>query len=51
MSASQHQATTEQPATINENGLQECGWMTCLLMVVHLTCQKFTVKQYENLVV
>jgi hypothetical protein len=38
MLAAQHQATTEQPAGINENGLQEYGWMTHLLMVFHLTC-------------
>ncbi|KAM0927407.1 hypothetical protein ACQ4PT_002858 [Festuca glaucescens] len=30
--AAQHQATTEQPAGINENALQEYGWMTRLLM-------------------
>ncbi|KAM0873937.1 hypothetical protein ACQ4PT_037741 [Festuca glaucescens] len=32
MSAAQHQATIEQHAGINENGLQEYGWMTNLLM-------------------
>jgi hypothetical protein len=51
MSASQHQATTEQTAGINQNGLQEYGWMTRLLMVFHLTCLKFTVESIQNFVV
>jgi hypothetical protein len=49
--AAQHQATTEQPAGINENDLQEYGWMTRLLMVFDLTCLKFTVEKYMNIVV
>jgi hypothetical protein len=47
MSAAQYQSTIEQHDGTNENGLQEYGWMTRLLMVFNLTCLKFTVKQNE----